>query len=134
MPFELYWEPRGVVRRFRGNVTLVERRRSLDLICGDRRFDDLRFAISDYLAVDTYESTPGSTQELAALHLAPLRTNPLIVLAAVVVAPAVVQALRDFIATGFVTQPYELFDNEAAARRWIGGRMAAGPGSAPPQA
>lgn len=119
MPFELYWEPRGVLRRFSGDVTIAERRRSFDLICGDRRFDDLRFAITDYLAVSQYEATPRANRELAALHIAPLRTNPAILIAAVAVAPAVVAAVHEFMSLGYISQPYRLFETEADARRWI---------------
>lgn len=123
MPFELHWEPRGVLRRFSGDVTIAERRRSFDLICGDRRFDDLRYAISDYLGVSAYEATPRATQEIAALHIAPLRTNPAILIAAVAVAPAVVAAVRDFMSLGYISQPYRLFETEADARVWIAGAL-----------
>ncbi len=124
MPFELHWEPRGVVRRFNGDVTIAERRRSFDLICADRRFDDLRFAITDYLAITTYEATPLATREIAALHIAPLRTNPSILIAAVAVAPVVVAAVREFIALGYTSQPYRLFETEVDARQWIAATLA----------
>ena len=55
MPFELIWEPRGVCRRYFGAVTVAERQRSFDLICGDPRFDALRYTITDYREVVDYE-------------------------------------------------------------------------------
>lgn len=119
MPFEITWEPRGVLRRYSGDVTIAERRRSFDLICGDRRFDDLRYAITDYLAVRDYEVTERATQEIAALHIAPLRTNPDILVAAVAVQPVVVAAIRHFISLDYVSQPYRVFATETEARRWI---------------
>lgn len=119
MPFDLTWEPRGVLRRYHGDVTIDERRRSFDLICGDPRFDDLRYAITDYLDVRTYEITRQATAEIAALHIAPLRTNPHIVVAAVAVDPRIIEAIEHFIALGFTDQPYRIFATQGEARAWI---------------
>lgn len=122
MPFELTWEPRGVYRRYHGNVTIAERRRSLELICGDARFDDLRYTITDSLDATAYEIDPADTELTAALHIAPLRTNSRILIAAVAVDPRIVAAIEHFIALGFVTQPYRIFPSLAEARRWVDGR------------
>jgi hypothetical protein len=119
MPFDLTWEPRGVYRRYYGEVTVSERRLSFDLICGDRRFDDLRYTVTDYLAAEHYEITPQATKEIAALHIAPLRTNPRILIAAVAVDARIVQAIRHFIALDFIEQPYCIFPTLHAARTWI---------------
>jgi hypothetical protein len=101
-----------------GDVTIADRRRSFDEICADPRFDDLRYAITDYLAVDRYEATPESTAEIAAFHIAPLRTNPRIVIAAVAVRPDVVAAVEKFKSYGFIQAPYRLFATLDEARRW----------------
>lgn len=47
MPYDLSWEPGGVVRRYVGDVTVAERGRSFEQICGDVRFDSLHFVITD---------------------------------------------------------------------------------------
>jgi hypothetical protein len=116
MSFELIWEHRGVYRRHDGQVTIAERRQSFDLICGDVRFDGLRYAITDYLGADSYEVTEEATEEMAALHVGPLRTNPHIVIATVAVDERIIAAVRHFIALGFTTQPYRLFATLAEAR------------------
>lgn len=120
MPVELCWEPRGVYRRYRGHVTVAERRASFDAICGDRRFDDLRYTITDYLAVSSYEIRPDATEEIAALHIGPLQTNPRIVIAAVARDPHVLAAIEHFRALQFVRQPYRVFESVADARGWLG--------------
>ncbi|MES2714547.1 MAG: hypothetical protein V4795_02200 [Pseudomonadota bacterium] len=119
MPFTLAWEPGGVYRRYVGRVTAKERERSFDLICGDPRFDDLRFSITDYLAVDDYEISADATEEIAARHIAPLRTNPHIVIAAVVVDARIIAAIEHFIALRFIAQAYRIFATVDEARAWI---------------
>lgn len=119
MPFELTWEPRGIYRRYHGDVAIAERRHSLELICGDPRFDDLRYAITHYLDVQTYEISRQATTEIAALHIAPLRTNPDIVVAAVAVDEKVIEEIRHFISLGFISQPYRVFATVQAARACV---------------
>lgn len=119
MPYRLTWEPRGLYREYFGNVTVAERFQSFDAISGDRRFDDLRYTLTNYLAVREYEVTPEATAEIAALHIGPLLTNPRIVIAAVAVRPDIVGAIEDFIRHGFTKAPYRVFRTDAEARRWI---------------
>jgi len=128
MPYSLSWEPRGVCRRFHGDVSIAERLASFEAICRDPRFDELRYTLTDYRAVEAYEVSSAATREIAAFHLAPHRSNPRIRIAAVAVRPDVVAAIRDFMAQGLAPQPYELFTSERAARRWLGPQaMAARP-------
>ncbi len=119
MPYELTWEPSGVYRRYTGDVSIAERRASLDDICSDRRFDTLRYAITDYLAVGRYETSHRATAEIAALHIGPLITNPRIAIAAVAVRPDIVAAIGDFIDLGFTRAPYRIFGSLEEARRWV---------------
>ena len=121
MPYELVWEPRGVYRRYYGDVTIAERRASFDAICGDARFDDLRYAITDYLAVQAYEITTQATAEIAAMHVGPLLTNPRLLIAAVVVRDDIVAAIQQFIRHGFTDAPYCIFPTLDEARLWVRG-------------
>lgn len=118
MPYRLTWETHGVYRQYLGDVTIVERQRSFEAICGDRRFDDLRYVITDYREVGAYEITREATAEIAALHIGPLRTNPRIVIAAIATRPDVTAAIEEFIAHGFTTAPYRVFRALAEARQW----------------
>lgn len=119
MAFELRWEPHGVYRRYSGDVGIAERLRSFEMICADPRFDDLQYAITDYLDVVHYEVTPEATEEIAALHIAPTRTNPRIVIAAVVTDPSIIAAIEHFIALDLTAAPYRIFPTVPQARRWI---------------
>ena len=120
MPYRLTWERDGLYRQYHGDVTIAERRASFDAICSDPRFDNLRYVITDYLEVTTYEVTTTATAEIAALHIGPLITNPRLVIAAVAVRPDVLAAIRDFIGHGFTTNPYRVFSTLEEARRWVG--------------
>lgn len=120
MPYSLHWEPAGVLRRYHGRVTAAERKQSFDDICADPRFDRLRYAITDCLGVTDYVVSADDTEEIAALHVAPLLTNPDIVIAAVATQPAVLAAIAHFKSLGFTgEQPYQVFATEAEARAWI---------------
>jgi hypothetical protein len=119
MPYEITWERSGVFRRYYGDVSIAERRHSFDRICADPRFDDLRYTITDYLDVDSYEVTSEATEEIAALHTGPLLTNPHIVIAAVAVDEWIIAAIRHFISLDFVRQPYRIFPTVNEARAWI---------------
>lgn len=119
MPYSLTWEPRGVYRRYFGDVTIVERLDSFERICSDPRFDELRYCITDYLSVGHYEVTGPATQEIAALHVGPTLTNPALRIAAVAVRPDVLAAIRDFIEAGFTTTPYRVFPSIELARHWL---------------
>jgi hypothetical protein len=120
MPYRLTWERRGVYRQYLGDVTIRERLASFEAICGHPRFDEMRYCITDYLDVGQYEITTQATQEIAALHIAPMMTNPKVLIAAVAVRPDVLAAIHDFIALQFTRQPYRIFPTVHAARVWIG--------------
>ena len=116
MPCKIVWEPEGVYRRLFGDVTLAQRRSSIQAISTDRRFDQLRYAITDYLDVDGYESTPESTAEIAAMHIGPLFTNPRLLIIAVVI--------HDFMRHGFTQAPYRVFATLDEGRAWVAGQLA----------
>lgn len=120
MPYSLTWEPRGVYRRYVGDVTIAERLASFEAICGDPRFDDLRHCITDYLDVRHYEVDDHATLEIAALHVGPALTNPALRIVAVAVRPDVLAAIRAFMEAGFTHLPYRVFPTLAMARHWLG--------------
>lgn len=122
MPYTLSWEPRGVYRRYHGDVSIAERLAAFEAICGDPRFDDLRYTITDYRDVQGYEVTSAATREIAAFHLGPHRSNPHIRIAAVAVRPDVLAAIHEFIALRIAPQPCAVFATLPEARRWAGAR------------
>jgi len=119
MAYTLTWEDSGIFRRYFGDVSIAERRASFDRICGDPRFDGLRYAITDYRDVGKYEITKNATMEIAAMHIGPLFTNSRISIAAVTDRPDIVAAIQDFMALGIISAPYRIFQTVEEAREWI---------------
>ncbi len=118
MPYRLTWEPKGVYREYFGNVTIEQRMASFNEILSDARFDDLRYTITDYLAVREYEITRDATAEIGAMHIGALRMNPRIRIAAVAVRRDILDAIEDLRSQNFFIQPYRVFSDLAAARLW----------------
>jgi len=127
MPYDLTWEPRGVLRRYFGRVTIAERYESFERICADARFDALRYTITESLGTESYEVSEEATEEIAAMHVGPLRTNPRIVIAAVAVDEHIIGAIRHFMSLQFTPQPYRIFGTMAEARAWIEATLAEPP-------
>jgi hypothetical protein len=123
MPYRLVWERAGVYRHYHGNVSIAERRASLDMICGDRRFDDLRYALTSYLEVDAYETSAESTAEIAAMHIGPMFTNPQILIVAVAQREDILASITEFQRHGFIQAPYVVFPTLPEARDWIAERV-----------
>ena len=122
MPYRIAWEPVGVYRTYYGDVPGSERRKSLEEICGDPRFDSLRYAITDFLAAENLGESTLAALEVAALNIGPLMTNPTIILAAVAVDPSHREYVERVRSHGFIKAPYEIFPTSALARLWIAER------------
>lgn len=123
MPYRITWEPDGVYRTYFGDVTIAQRRASFDAIVSDHRFDCLRYALTDYLAVAGYEVTAEATAKIAALHIGPLFTNPGMLLVAVADRPDILAAIDEFRRYAFITAPYRVFGTAADARAWISSQL-----------
>lgn len=119
MPYDLIWEPRGLYRRYWGDVTIAERRESLERAFADPRFDDLLYVITDYTDVQDYEITSEATIEIASLHVGLAATNPRLLIAAVVTDPRIVQAIEHFMSLDLNKAPYRIFSTLPAARDWL---------------
>jgi len=76
MPYSHAWEDRGVVKHFSGFVTGEEFARSAQEIAADRRFDDLRFIICDFLDVKGHSIDARSIERIAITRLGSLYSNP----------------------------------------------------------
>lgn len=132
MPYRITWEPRGVHRQYHGDVTVAQRFESFEAICRDERFDSLLYAITDYRQVGAYEVTPQATEEMAAFHVAPLITNPRLIIAAVAERADIVAAIQSFMGYGYIAAPYRVHATEELARAWIDSIHEPPPGPASP--
>ena len=76
MAYELVWEPDGVLIQFSGVVRAWEFIRSVENVQSDFRFDDVRYVINDFLAVDEYELTAEALTQAAVLQYGAYASNP----------------------------------------------------------
>lgn len=119
MTFEIIREPRGVIKRLTGFVSVAEYQRSIELVLDSAFFDELRYVIVDASKIDDYDFTEESLGEIALVRHIVFRSNPRCVIAFVVtsthLARLIVHAVfpvKDSITVGIVT-------NLDDARLWI---------------
>lgn len=117
--YSITWEPRGVVRRFHGELTGQLALESLDRALGDERYDDVRFSLADLREVSHYHLTEEEIDGLAARYYGASLSNRRVITAVVADQPQVRALVERVRAQGLAPMPLELFSSEAAARDWI---------------
>lgn len=116
MPYELTWEPKGIYRRYFGTITGKELIASIVATQADARFDHLRYAVSDFSAVERFELDEDHLARMAAMQFGAFHSNPNVKAAIVVSTPAMLAAFERFGALGGTPYPVEVFASVAAAR------------------
>jgi len=119
VPYELQWEPEGVVKRFWGELSDGEIAASLAKIGADERFDALRYTISDLLEVRNVGALHVELEELGALDFAHALSNPRLQVAIVAGDEATMALLREAINRAGGPLRYGVFSSIEEARRWI---------------
>jgi hypothetical protein len=76
MPYELIWEPEGVLNRLSGVVSAREFIRSIEKIQGAPQFSDVEYVISDFSDVAGHEIGEATLAHLAAFHFGVLAYHP----------------------------------------------------------
>ena len=117
MPFENIWGHRSVYKRFFGQLTVAEFMRSVDLVQGDPRFDDLAYTLNDFTHATLPPLTEADVKTFAAFGLGASYTNPKIKIAVVTQHDTTrAMALRYAAASRFELQ---VFTTLAQALTWI---------------
>jgi hypothetical protein len=76
MDYQLTWEPGGVYKKLSGFVTAKELLHSVTDVQSDRRFDDMRYVITDLTDTTGYELSEELFADLAAIHCGAQASNP----------------------------------------------------------
>lgn len=120
MPYSTAWEPQGVCTHFSGFVSAEEYVRSAEDICGDARFDDLRFVIKDLSDIADHAIDVQAHDPIAAIRYGARLTNPDIHLIFLTTDPRLVPFASPG-PTSFMRGLYDTrtFADMAAARRWL---------------
>ena len=119
MPCEIIWEPRGVWRRFNGRMSAEDLLRSIEVVHGDPRFDDLRYSLNDFLDVTVSEIDPDTLVRSAAQAIGATLSNNRLVMLMVVADPVIRESVRRFTGPPLSSFRAEFFDTRDAAREWI---------------
>jgi hypothetical protein len=119
MPWEVLWEPRGVLRRFVGRVDGEQLLRSVAEVHGDWRFDTPHYSINDFLAVESLELDQQALEQAAAETIGASQSNGRLVVLIVARDPHVVDIARRFTSPPLANYPAHFFDSIEEARAWV---------------
>jgi hypothetical protein len=121
MPYEVQWESRGVYWRFFGKVSGREVMQSNLEVYGDSRFEELKYQIADFLAIESLEMNPSEVKKIAYMDKAAANSNPQIRVA-LVANPDTLITHIDLHTDYAVYSPWEteVFETLEEARTWLG--------------
>lgn len=119
MSYELIWESRGVIKRYFGVLTSTDLVEPVERTEADPRFDDLRYVINDFLAVERLELAPFDVEYVAAVDHAAAKSNHDIWIAVVTTASDVIAVVERYADLSQNAYPTKIFDTMAQARAWL---------------
>lgn len=118
MPYEIQWEPRGVIKRFSGHLTADEVTECLRKVASDPRFVGLEYEINDYLEADPRGAMQGEVDDIVAVRIGAVKANPNIVAAYVASDARALELLKQY-RLDAVPHQVNIFSTIADARFWI---------------
>lgn len=114
--YSLDWEDRGFHVTYTGVITSEDVMDVIKEIQGDSRFDTLRYGISEYVDVDSYEITPAQLMIHAAYWNGAAQSNSNMVLASVTTHQKIIELLQS---KGKVKHTRKIFPTLQDARNWL---------------
>jgi len=76
MNYQLTWEPEGIYKKVSGFVSAKELLHSVTDVQSDRRFDDMRYVITDLTDMTGHDFSEELFADLAAIHCGAQASNP----------------------------------------------------------
>lgn len=119
MPYALVWEPNGVTKRYFGRLTIFDLVSATEEAERDARFDTLRFAINDFLAIESLDVTEAGVKRLSAVDAAAALTNPRIKIAVVTRDERIKALTKLYAGPASAPFPTECFETVDDARAWV---------------
>ena len=122
MPFERTWEEKGIYFKPYGVATGKDIEKLTIDIYGDHRFDDIRYAILNFLYIGDFIMSDEELESVAAQDMAAAITNPYIKIAVVTNDPRVEDVANRF-NNMFGGHPWKTscHENLEEARKWCQG-------------
>jgi hypothetical protein len=118
--YEINWEPRGVVKRYFGCLTGHDLLQAVVDTEADARFDDYRYVINDFLAIEAVDLADADIEQIAAIDKAAARINPNIRIAIVATLPEVLALANQYVDSPLGAYPTRVFARMTDARAWLG--------------
>ena len=119
MPFELSWGPGRLYRRYHGALTGADIVASLQRLCGDPRFDEVRVVVDDYRDVESLVVSDEDAALIAAMQIGARFTNPNLTIASVASDPALIAEVQRLVALFQPTLNAPFHATVADAHRWL---------------
>ena len=110
------WEEKGVYKYFTGQVSYQEFTRSQELVLSDRRTDEIRYVINDFLAVEGYSVTNDQAEYLASFNRGASFSNPRIRIAFLTMDAKIKMIMK--LTSVFSSYELKAFPTLSAAREW----------------
>ncbi len=122
MPYELIWEDRGVLWRFRDVVTGDELVQANLDIYSNSRFESMEYELAIFLDSVVFEASTETVRLVAELDASASKRNPKVLLA-IVASQMVIRGLANLYRlqseVAGSTWKTEFFETEEEARRWL---------------
>jgi len=109
MGYTLTWEPRDVVLRFSGRVTISDILNASNAYGRDKRYDELLYVIADYSQISGCDAQPADIDYVWAVDYGAKRSNNKIKKAIVSKDPDVVAMARRYATAPDPAFPVEVF-------------------------
>lgn len=123
MGYELIWEPQGVRKRFYGPVTDTDISGSVARIHGDRRLDNLRYIICDFVDGTERLVSTAAVEEIAAIEDTVSISNSHLRIALVAATPDFIELVNEFVGSTLKTCPTRAFSSLDEARLWLDAKV-----------
>jgi hypothetical protein len=117
--YQINWEPRGVVKRFFGQVTDHDMLQSVLDTESDSRFDDLRYAINDFSGITGSSVGMPTIEDISIADSGAARSNPSIRVAVVTTSPEIRLLAERYASSPLNAYETRIFATEAEARNWL---------------
>jgi hypothetical protein len=121
MPYETFWEPRGIRWVFEGSVTDDDLTRPNEDLYDDSRFLEIRYQIADFRFISGVSALSETVRLVSHMDREQSRRNPDVKVAILGTSPVVKGLARMYALTGAEDRwQVRLFETEEEAREWIG--------------
>lgn len=121
MGFKHYWEKHGLCASYSGKIKYTDLIKSRNTVFGDKRFDELKYKISDLRNVDSLDASIEDLIRIAHYDYAASKSNKRIKFAIVTDNTEVEQLAHLYAAECETLQTWsvEIFNSMEKARQWL---------------